>query len=106
MPFPFVPFGVVVAGMFLGSALTLFALALRGLDRATASIGDSVLPGLVEGIRDWSMTGRGPDRPPTWSPATSPDEREEADEADEPFEPVLAEPVPAEPVHRSTSLRS
>lgn len=53
MTYRLAPLGALVAGIFLGSALTVLAFALRGLDRAIASIGDSVLPALVEGLREW-----------------------------------------------------
>jgi hypothetical protein len=50
----FVPFGAFLAGLALGAMFTAFALAGRLLDRATTRAGDSILPGLVSGFRDWS----------------------------------------------------
>lgn len=58
MTLVFMPFGAFLAGLFLGTAVTLFAIALRALDRGAVRFGDSVLPGLIEGLRDWRTPGR------------------------------------------------
>lgn len=60
MTLAFYPIGAFLAGLFLGSALTLFAVALRFLDRAATRSGRSMLPGLVTGFRDWSDRRREP----------------------------------------------
>jgi hypothetical protein len=61
MTLAFYPFGAFLAGLFLGSAFTLFAVGLRVLDRAAPRSGGTVLPGLVAGFRDWA-DGRHPSR--------------------------------------------
>jgi hypothetical protein len=95
VPLPFLPFGALVASLFLGAALTVFALAIRGVDRAATSMGKSVLPGLVDGFRDWSA-GK-----PAGHPA---DDRTIATEPAVPdtMEDVApAAPISVERVHRS-----
>jgi hypothetical protein len=69
MPFPFYPIGALVAAVILGSALTLFAVALRAIDRTVTRVGGSVLSGLVSGINGWSETRRA--GPPQASPGTA-----------------------------------
>lgn len=54
MPFPFWWVGAMVAAIVLGTAFTLFGVATRLLARAADEIRDSVLPGLVSGLRDWT----------------------------------------------------
>jgi hypothetical protein len=54
MPFPFVPVGAIVAGAILGAALTLFVWTLMALDRMASRAADSVVSGLVSGMRGWS----------------------------------------------------
>jgi hypothetical protein len=68
MTLAFYPLGAFLAGMFLGSAFTLFAVGLRVLDRAATRSGGTVLPGLVAGFRDWA-DGRHANRIPV---STSP----------------------------------
>ncbi len=58
MTLAFLPFGAFLAGLFLGSAITLFAVALRAIDRGATRFGDSMLPGLISGFRDWGRHGR------------------------------------------------
>jgi hypothetical protein len=76
MPFPFLPAGAVVAVSVLIGALTAFGLILRATDRAAtravAGLRGSVLPGLVSGIRGWSVPHR-PTTPESTSPYASPD---------------------------------
>lgn len=57
---PFLPFGAFLAGMFLGSTLTVFAFAVHALGRAADRTSGSILPGLVVGFRDWSDRRSGP----------------------------------------------
>ncbi len=56
MPFPFWWIGALTAGLFLAAVFTMFGFALRLLNRTTAEIRGSVLPGLVSGFRDWTGT--------------------------------------------------
>lgn len=58
MPFPFYPVGALVAGIILGTALTLFALALKAIDKTVTRVGGSVLTGLVSGLNEWSEARR------------------------------------------------
>jgi hypothetical protein len=64
MPFPFLPLGAIVAASVLVTALTIFGLALRALDRAATraagGLRQSVLPGLVSGMRGWSTATDSP----------------------------------------------
>ena len=57
MPFPFLPFGAVVAASVMILALTLFGLALRAMDRAASravsELRLSIVPGMVSGMRRW-----------------------------------------------------
>ena len=86
MPFPIMyPAGALIAGLLLGAALTLFAIALRALDRAVTRVGDSILSGLVSGFHGWS------DERQRGSRSRSP---RAADAED------TASPVGVEPVHR------
>jgi hypothetical protein len=54
--FPFLPGGAILAMAVLGGAFALFTLLLRAVDRAGAEIRGSFLPGVVDGLRDWSRT--------------------------------------------------
>lgn len=84
MPFPIMyPAGALVAGVLLGVTLTLFAVALRALDRAVTRVGDSILSGLVSGFHGWTES-RGATEPPA-SPGAS--------EAEEPISATAVEPV-------------
>jgi hypothetical protein len=60
MTLAFYPLGAFLAGLFLGSAVTLFAVAVRLLDQAATRSGRAMLPGLVTGFRDWSERRREP----------------------------------------------
>ncbi len=78
VPFPFLPFGMIVALVVLGSALTLFGLAAFALERSAMELRGSILPGMVRGVRAWiaepepmpagevgiSSTGTRPGTPP------------------------------------------
>jgi hypothetical protein len=55
MPFPFIPFGAIIATAILGAALTIFVLALMAIDRAASRAAGSVVSGLVSGFRGWSV---------------------------------------------------
>ena len=54
MAFPFWWIGALTAGLFLAAVFTMFGFALRLVNRTTAEIRGSVLPGLVSGFRDWT----------------------------------------------------
>ena len=54
MPFPFFWGGAALALAFLAAVMTVFAVAVKLLGVATTSLRGSVLPGLVDGFRDWS----------------------------------------------------
>ena len=57
MPFPFLPFGAMLALAVLGGAFAAFALALRLLDRAGLTARRSIASGLVAGLRGWYDSG-------------------------------------------------
>jgi hypothetical protein len=54
MPFPFLWTGALVAAAFLSLVLTIFALGLRFLTRATTEVRGSILPGVVSGFGEWT----------------------------------------------------
>jgi hypothetical protein len=54
MPFPFLPWGVLLATAVLGGALIVFGLVLRAMDHAVTASRRSMLPGLVSGFRTWA----------------------------------------------------
>jgi hypothetical protein len=54
MPFPFLPWGALLASVVLGGALIVFGLVLRAVDHAVTASRRSVLPGLVSGFRTWA----------------------------------------------------
>ena len=85
MPFPFYPFGALVAGLILGATLTVFVVALQAIDRTVTRVGGSVLSGLVSGLNGWSGSRRA--AVPHVSPGA-------ADRED------VASPVPVEHVRR------
>ena len=58
MPFPFLPGGAILAAAVLCGAFVLFTVSLRVLDRAATEIGGTMLPGVVDGLRDWSRGRR------------------------------------------------
>ncbi|MEX1169355.1 MAG: hypothetical protein WEE50_04350 [Chloroflexota bacterium] len=89
MPFPFVPVGAIVAGAILGAALTIFVWTLMALDRMASRAADSVVSGLVSGLRGWSADRTAPpDRVPTSPTSPAGDSTELADR-----------PVPVDRVH-------
>ena len=53
MPFPFYWIGAVVAAAFLTTVMAIFGLLMKLMNRATTEVRQSILPGLVVGIRDW-----------------------------------------------------
>ena len=57
MPFPFLPFGALLAVAVLGGAFAAFALALRLLDRAGLTARRSIASGIAAGLRGWSDSG-------------------------------------------------
>lgn len=60
MTLAFFPFGAFLAGLFLGSAVTVFAFMLGPFGRAASRTGGSILPGLVVGFRGWTDRRSGP----------------------------------------------
>ena len=52
MPFYWV--GALVSMAFLTVAISIFGLLLKLGDRAATEMRDSILPGLITGIRDWA----------------------------------------------------
>ena len=89
MPFPFVPVGAILAGAILGAALTIFVWTLMALDRMASRSADSVVSGLVSGLRGWSADSTAPSDPVLTSPsAPAGDSAELADR-----------PVPVDRVH-------
>lgn len=56
MPFYWV--GALFSAAFLAFVITVFGLLLKLGGRAATETRESILPGLIEGIRDW--TGRHP----------------------------------------------
>jgi len=89
MPFPFVPVGAILAGAILGAALTIFVWTLMALDRMASRAADSVVSGLVSGLRGWSADRTAPPDPVVASPSAP--SRESAEVADR--------PVPVDRVH-------
>ncbi len=53
MPFPFFWIGAVFAGAVLVAVFAVFGAVMRALDRAATEVTGTILPGLVEGFRDW-----------------------------------------------------
>jgi hypothetical protein len=86
MPFPFLPFGAILALAVLGGAFAAFAIALRLMDRAGLTARRSIASGIAAGLRGWSDSSESADRP-SWA-----DEDEGEDEA--------PPDVPLELVHR------
>lgn len=66
MPFPFLPAGAVLAATVLVAALSVFGLVLRAMDRAIVGLRDTVVSGLVSGLRTWNTAH--PERLATVSP--------------------------------------
>jgi hypothetical protein len=60
MPFPFYWAGALVAAVFLTVVLTVFGVLLKLMDRAATEVKESILPGLVSGMRDWADGQRRP----------------------------------------------
>jgi hypothetical protein len=54
MPFPFLWIGALVAAAFLTFMFLVFGVLMKLLNRATTDVRGSILPGLIEGIRDWA----------------------------------------------------
>jgi hypothetical protein len=53
MPFPFLWGGAALALAFLAAVMIVFGVAAKLLGVATTGLRGSVLPGLVDGLRDW-----------------------------------------------------
>jgi hypothetical protein len=54
MPFPFYWVGALVAAVFLTVVMTVFGVLLKLMNRAATEVRESILPGLVSGLRDWA----------------------------------------------------
>lgn len=54
MPFPFLWIGALIAAAFLTSMFFVFGVLMKLLNTATTEVRASILPGLIEGIRDWA----------------------------------------------------
>src|SRR4051812_22859320 len=65
MPFPFLPFGALLAAAVLATAFALFGGLLKLLDRAALTARSSIAPGIVAGMRTW---GHRDERAATVSP--------------------------------------
>ena len=73
MPFPFLPWGAMLAIAVLAGAMTVFGLALRAMDRAFSAGRRAMMPGLVAGLRNWSDGRRVTERPsPPPAPSVAP----------------------------------
>jgi hypothetical protein len=55
MPFYWV--GALVSAAFLTIVMSIFGLLLKVGARAATEIRDSILPGLITGVRDWAGDG-------------------------------------------------
>lgn len=51
---PFYGVGALVSAAFLGTVITIFGLLLKVENRAATEMRESILPGLIVGIRDWA----------------------------------------------------
>ncbi|MET1231541.1 MAG: hypothetical protein ABWY52_01665 [Candidatus Limnocylindrales bacterium] len=85
MPFPFLPWGVVVAGVVLGGMVGLFMLVVHLLDRAATEVSGTMLPGLVRGVRQWSGGPISAAPPPSSPMAVDPEPS---------LDPIVDEPLP------------
>lgn len=106
MPFPFLPWGIVTAGIVLGGMVGLFMVVAHLLDQAASEVAGTMLPGLVRGVRQWS-DGRSAALPGLSPVAAaedgdrSSDERGAEDEGGRmadpelSFEPIADQPLPA-----------
>jgi len=84
MPFPYMyPVGALLATLLLGATLTIFAVALKALDRAVTRVGDSILSGLVSGFHGWYES----------QPDTIPPVSAGAGETVDSSSPIAVEPV-------------
>lgn len=93
MPFPFLWIGALVAAAFLTFMFTVFGLLLKLMNRATTEVRESILPGLVVGIRDWADDHR-----PSASRIVSPRATEDMPTLDPTSGPAG---LHLEPVHRA-----
>ena len=55
MAFPFLWAGALVAAAFLSIVFIVFGILLRIVNRTATELRGSILPGLVGGIRDWTV---------------------------------------------------
>jgi len=60
MPFPFLPAGALLAASVLIGALVVFGLILRAMDRAIVGLRDTMISGLVSGLRTWRSASGDP----------------------------------------------
>ena len=106
MPFPFLPWGIVTAGIVLGGMVGLFMVVAHLLDEAASEVGGTMLPGLVRGVRQWSdrRSGARPALPSKraaeggdWSPGDrqGDDEHELIADPGPRLEPIVDEALPA-----------
>jgi hypothetical protein len=54
MPFPFIPFGALMAALVMGGTFALFFAVVNKVDRTIADVGGVVVGRLVSGFDDWS----------------------------------------------------
>ena len=68
MPFPFLPFGAILAATVLFSAIGAFVAAMMAIDKAATRVFGGVVTGVVVGARRWrdetSPAGRTPSDTP------------------------------------------
>lgn len=93
MPFPFLWIGALVAAAFLTFMFMVFGLLMKLMNRATTEVRESILPGLVDGIRDWAD-----DRRQAASQIVSPRSSEDTPTLDPTSGPTG---IHLEPVHRA-----
>ena len=54
MPFPFIPFGAIVAILVLAVTFVLFSAAVHKIDRTITDVGGAVVGRHVSGLGQWS----------------------------------------------------
>jgi hypothetical protein len=55
MAFPFQWVGALIAAAFLAIVFIVFGILLKIVNRAATDVRGSILPGLIGGIRDWTV---------------------------------------------------
>jgi hypothetical protein len=90
LAFPFHWIGALVAAVFLWIVMVIFGILLKIANQAATEVRESILPGVVAGIRDWTHHQGPPTIPitsgPDWDGGSSPDEA--PTDASFPLEPV------------------